>query len=146
MSQAIAFREHGVAPRDRSVIEPNTRFSLHVMRAAQSKLLTIAYPGLDTQWCVHRGLVSDAPAHLYCIRSPPFNVEDIGTVYFRLRTPNPNSPVHLICADVKINGSTIFVSFARADDSWPFVIENNSDYAVALCQAVRPVSPPTGIL
>jgi vacuolar protein sorting-associated protein 13A/C len=50
LTQAISFRQHGVAPQERSVVEPNQRFPLYNVRFGQEKLLTIAYPGLDAQW------------------------------------------------------------------------------------------------
>ncbi|KAG6911962.1 hypothetical protein DXG01_000210 [Tephrocybe rancida] len=131
--EAISFREHGAPPRDRSLIEPGERSPIHVIRAGEEKLFTVAYPGLNAQW--------QAPSlqNFYVIsnprfRSPPINVEDIGTVYFRLRAPNdkPND-TRLIRSDVRIDGSTIFVSFS-ASVEWPFLIENDSDYIVNLCQ------------
>lgn len=54
LAEAISFREHGVAPKDRSVIEPRQRSSLQIMRAGQDKLLTVAFPGLNAQWYVFR--------------------------------------------------------------------------------------------
>ncbi|RDB28887.1 Vacuolar protein sorting-associated protein 13 [Hypsizygus marmoreus] len=113
LPEAISFREHGVAPRDRSVINPGERHPLQILRAGEQKLLTIAYPGLNTQW------------------SPPINMEDIGAVHFRLRIPGDK--IQLIRADVQIDGSTIFISFSVAVE-WPFVIENESEYVVTLCQ------------
>lgn len=35
-----------------------------------------------------------------------------------------------------MDGATIFVSFSLSDDSWPFLIENDSYYAVSFCQTV----------
>jgi hypothetical protein len=35
-----------------------------------------------------------------------------------------------------MNGVTIFISLSLSDDSWPFLIENDSSYAVAFCQTV----------
>ena len=49
-SQTLAFREHGVAPRNRSTIEPGERCPLHFLRVGEEKLLTIALPGLNAQW------------------------------------------------------------------------------------------------
>jgi vacuolar protein sorting-associated protein 13A/C len=43
----------------------------------------------------------------------------------------------LIQADIKIEGSTIFVHLGLAQDGWPIVIENESDYEVLLSQTVR---------
>lgn len=44
---------------------------------------------------------------------------------------------HLMHADVKLGGSTVFVVISRASEGWPFVIENDSDYAFTLYQTVR---------
>lgn len=71
-------------------------------------------------------------------RSPPISIEDIGSVHFRLRRPGNGARTHLIRADVKMKGATIFVSLSLSDDSWPFLIENDSTYAVTLCQTVSP--------
>lgn len=70
-------------------------------------------------------------------RSPPINVEDIGSTHLRLRAPG-DSPenIHLIRGDIQIDGSTIFITFSTSDE-WPFLIENQSDYALTLCQEVR---------
>ncbi|KAF7310912.1 hypothetical protein HMN09_00634500 [Mycena chlorophos] len=115
LAEAISFREHGVAPRERSVVKPAERCPLHFLRAGQDHLLTIAFSGLNTQW------------------SPPIRVEDIGSVHFRLRSPTKDAP-ELIRADVRIDGSTIFVIFSSAGDEWPFVIENASDYVAFVSQ------------
>jgi vacuolar protein sorting-associated protein 13A/C len=50
LSEAISFREHGVAPKERSVVDPGERCPLHFMRTGQEKLLTVAFPGLNAQW------------------------------------------------------------------------------------------------
>jgi len=52
LSEVISFREHGVAPRDRSIIQPGERCPLHVIRMGEEKLLTIAFSGLNTHWLV----------------------------------------------------------------------------------------------
>lgn len=54
LAEALAFREHGVPPKDGSVIEPNQRSPLQMMRVGQEKLLTVAFPGLNAQWFVSR--------------------------------------------------------------------------------------------
>ncbi|GLB36151.1 putative vacuolar protein sorting-associated protein [Lyophyllum shimeji] len=114
LTEPITFREHGVPPRDRSVINPGERQPLQVFRAEEEKLLTIAYPGLNAQW------------------SPPINIEDIGTVHFRLRAP-ADAAIRLIRADVRVEGSTIFIFFSSSED-WPFAIENESDHVFKFCQ------------
>ncbi|KAJ7169902.1 vacuolar protein sorting-associated protein 13 [Mycena filopes] len=117
LSEALSFREHGVAPRDRSIIKPGERCPLHFMRAGQERLLTVAFSGLNAQW------------------SPPIKIEDIGSVHLRLRYPGrEQEPVQLIRGDVKIDGPTIFISFSRATEAWPFMIENASDYTVTVSQ------------
>jgi vacuolar protein sorting-associated protein 13A/C len=50
LAESISFREHGVAPKDRSVIDPGQRSPLQIMRRGQEKLLTVAFSGLNTQW------------------------------------------------------------------------------------------------
>lgn len=69
-------------------------------------------------------------------RSPPINIEDIGIIHFRLRGPSDEgTSSQLIQADVKLDGSTIFVFFSRGI-IWPFAIENESDYIVNFYQKV----------
>ncbi|EIM83408.1 uncharacterized protein STEHIDRAFT_170692 [Stereum hirsutum FP-91666 SS1] len=116
MAEPICFREHGVAPRGKSTLEPSERVPIHTMRAGYEKLLTIAFPGLNTEW------------------SPPFSVEDIGSVHFRLKEPGERSTSHLIRADIKMDYSTIFVTINLADDDWPFTVENDSSYDLSFCQ------------
>jgi vacuolar protein sorting-associated protein 13A/C len=50
LPEVIAFREHGVAPKDRCLVESGDRCTFQVLRSGDEKLLTIAYPGLNTQW------------------------------------------------------------------------------------------------
>jgi vacuolar protein sorting-associated protein 13A/C len=70
-------------------------------------------------------------------RSPPINIEDIGSVHFRLRRLRESQEqVDLIRADVRIEGPTIFIFLSLATEGWPFVIENDSDYAVKFSQQV----------
>ncbi|KAI0047829.1 hypothetical protein FA95DRAFT_1589004 [Auriscalpium vulgare] len=116
LSRPISFREHGVAPRARSQLESGERMPLHSMRSGYEKLLTVAFPGLNSQW------------------SPPISIEDIGSVHLRLKEPGQSGITHLIRIDVKMDGATIFVFVNLADDDWPFSIENDSDYPVTFCQ------------
>lgn len=115
LSEAMCFREHSVVPHGRSVLDPGDRVPLYTLRT-RDKLLTVAFPGMNNQW------------------SPPISIEDIGSVHFRLRRPGEGGTTHLIRADIKMDGATIFVSLNLADDGWPFLIENDSSYAVTLCQ------------
>ncbi|KAF5314046.1 hypothetical protein D9611_006808 [Ephemerocybe angulata] len=117
LPDSIAFREHGVAPRERSVVTPGDRGVLNVLRSAEEKLLTIAYPGLNAQW------------------SPPISLEDIGVVHVRLKrlTPEGTSQIDLIRAEITIESSTIFVILSKSDD-WPFELENDTDYAFKFLQ------------
>ena len=64
------------------------------------------------------------------------NIEDIGTVYLRLGSTGNSNALRLVCADVKIGGSTIFVSFSPADQKWPFTFENKSGQKVTIYQTV----------
>lgn len=52
-----------------------------------------------------------------------------------MRTRDP-SDIRLVRAEVKIDGSTIFVAFCRAEEGYPFTIENDSDYSITMAQAV----------
>ncbi|THH01814.1 hypothetical protein EW026_g979 [Hermanssonia centrifuga] len=115
--EVISFREHAVAPRGRATLSPGERCPLQFMRAGEEKLLTLAFSGLNAQW------------------SAPINVEDIGSVHLRLKRTNDSSEVHLICADVKLAGSTIFIVISRAEESWPYAIENDSDYSFTFYQS-----------
>ena len=63
-------------------------------------------------------------------------MEDIGSVHFRLKNSADNE-TRLMAADVKLGGSTIFIVLSLADDEWPFMIENESDYAFSFYQAVQ---------
>ncbi|KAF9015159.1 vacuolar protein sorting-associated protein 13 [Cyathus striatus] len=118
LAEPIAFREHGVAPRERNIINPGQRSPIHVIRSGGKKLLTVAFPGLNAQW------------------SPPINIEDIGVVHFRLRQTRTDGQQQLILlrADVRLQGSSIFIFLSDAGDAWPFEIENDSDYMFKLCQ------------
>ena len=70
-------------------------------------------------------------------RSPPINIEDIGFVHFRLhRLRETEEQIDLIRADVRIEGSTIFIYLSLATEGWPFVIENDSDHVVEFSQQV----------
>ncbi|KAF8274093.1 hypothetical protein EI94DRAFT_1696360 [Lactarius quietus] len=115
LSEAMCFREHSVVPHGRSVLDPGDRVPLYTLRT-RDKLLTVAFPGMNNQW------------------SPPISIEDIGSVHFRLRRPGERGTTHLIRADIKMDGATIFISLNLADDDWPFLIENDSSYTVNLCQ------------
>jgi len=50
LPETITFREHGVNPRERSLVESGERSPFQVLRSGEEKLLTIAYPGLNAQW------------------------------------------------------------------------------------------------
>ncbi|KAI8995643.1 vacuolar protein sorting-associated protein 13 [Trametes punicea] len=115
-SHPLAFREHGVAPRGRATIDPGEKRPLHFLRVGEEKLLTIAMPGLNAQW------------------SSPISLESIGSVHFRLHTPEGIGRMRLMRADIKIEGPTIFVFLNEAAEGWPFIIENDSDYTFSFCQ------------
>lgn len=73
------------------------------------------------------------------LRSPPVNIEDIGSVHLRMRA-RVSDDIRLVRADVQIDGSTIFVAFCQADEGWPFTIENDSDYTISMAQTVSVVA------
>lgn len=72
-------------------------------------------------------------------------MENIGNVHFRLKNP-ADDQVHLMSVDVKLGGSTIFIVISRAEESWPFRIENDSDFSFTFYQIVSPVVPPNYLL
>ncbi|PFH54473.1 hypothetical protein AMATHDRAFT_72271 [Amanita thiersii Skay4041] len=113
--EAITFRQHGGTPSSNAILEAGGRSPLRRFRADSEKLLTIAYPGLNAQW------------------SSPFDIEAIGAVHFRLRSQE-TSQMHLIRADIQINGATIFITISPSNDQWPFKIENESDYPIKIRQ------------
>ncbi|KAI0275069.1 vacuolar protein sorting-associated protein 13 [Gloeopeniophorella convolvens] len=112
LSEPMCFREHSVAPHGKSTLESGERAPLHTLRTRE-KLLTVAFPGMNNQW------------------SLPISIEDIGSIHFRLKRPGDQAQTHLVRADVKMNGATIFVSLDLADNDWPFLIENDSNYSDA---------------
>lgn len=69
------------------------------------------------------------------IRSSPVNIQDIGNIHLRVPSASDDHQVDIVTADIKIDGSTIFVTFLKAD-GWPFALENDSDYTVFVCQWV----------
>ncbi|KAA1471483.1 DUF1162-domain-containing protein [Dentipellis sp. KUC8613] len=114
LPESICFRAHAVGPKGKSTLEPGERSAMYSMRTGYEKLLTVAFSGLNAEWSV----------------SPPFSIEDIGAVYLRMKHPSQTDSSHLIRADVKMDGATIFVFLQLADDNWPFLIENDSDASV----------------
>lgn len=60
-------------------------------------------------------------------------------VHFRLY-PLGTEDAELAClvrADIAVEGPTIHVSLNKENESWPFIIENASDYDFIFCQKVR---------
>ncbi|KAF9229286.1 vacuolar protein sorting-associated protein 13 [Gyrodon lividus] len=112
---AIQFREYKGGPRGRAVLGPGERSPLQIMRTGEEKLLTIAHTGLNARW------------------SAPINLQDIGSVHLRVPNASDDDRMDIVKADIKIDGSTIFVTFLDADE-WPYEIENESDYSVSVFQ------------
>jgi vacuolar protein sorting-associated protein 13A/C len=50
LSETITFREHGVSPPQPLLIRPREQSAVLIFRSREEKLLTIAYPGLNSQW------------------------------------------------------------------------------------------------
>lgn len=71
-------------------------------------------------------------------RSAPINIHDVGSVHFRLFPPGETTrEPTLIRADVALEGATVHIILNAEAGSWPFVIDNNSDYDISFCQIVR---------
>ncbi|KLO14457.1 hypothetical protein SCHPADRAFT_996578 [Schizopora paradoxa] len=117
LDRAIQFREHTVAP-ERPELAPGERSPILFLRG-EEHLLTLAYPGLDAQWC------------------PAFKIEDIGTVHVRMSEPGSpdRKDAHLVAVDILIEQSNIFINICPHEGPWPFVIENESDFEVSFGQA-----------
>lgn len=113
LSEPLQVREYQGVPRGRAVVSPGERFPLQLMRAGQEQLLTVTRPGLNARW------------------SAPISLEDIGIVHLRLAVDE--SQMENVMADIKLNGSIIFVTFSKSD-GWPFEVENQSDETVNICQ------------
>ncbi|KAF8591826.1 vacuolar protein sorting-associated protein 13 [Ramaria rubella] len=117
LDQPLHFREKGMPPSERSLLQPGERAALQYTRRGREKLLTIAYSGLNARW------------------SAPINIQDIGIVHFRLFPPGEETrEPHLIRADVALDGATVHVTLNAETGPWPFIIDNNSDYDVSFCQ------------
>lgn len=113
LPEPLQVREYQGVPRGRAVINPGERIPLQIMRAGQERLLTVTRPGLNARW------------------SAPIGLEDIGVVHLRL--PVDENGLEIITADIKLNGSIIFVTFSKSD-GWPFEVENQSDETIIICQ------------
>ena len=57
-------------------------------------------------------------------------------MYLRLTEPEQSSEGTLIRANVDVSGSTIFVTFDLAEEGYPIIIDNRSDYAFTFRQIV----------
>jgi hypothetical protein len=101
-------------------------------------------PGEASYHCVYwfeRPLVRNAAMlpndYSLCLyRSAPIDIEAIGFVHARLSNPRTGS-VHLIRAEIKLDGPTVFVALHSAKNDWPFLIENASNFDISLQQNVR---------
>ncbi|KAG9314367.1 hypothetical protein JVU11DRAFT_5161 [Chiua virens] len=119
----IQFREYKGLPRGRAVLDPGERIPLQIMQAGEDKLLTIAYTGLNARW------------------SCPINIQDIGIIHLRVPRALDDNQTDIVTADIKIDGSTIFVTFVKAE-GWPFELENDSDYTFSVSQWASSVLDP----
>ena len=50
LDEALHFREKGMPPSERSLLQPGARSALQYTRRGREKLLTIAYSGLNARW------------------------------------------------------------------------------------------------
>lgn len=56
-------------------------------------------------------------------------------MHFRLQ--KPGGLPSLMRADVRMEGSSIFIFISDASEGWPFTIENDSDHDFAFSQTAR---------
>jgi vacuolar protein sorting-associated protein 13A/C len=136
LPEPISFREYGVPPRGQATLQTDERQGFQFLRNADAKLLTIAYSGLNAEWSLILFSSTSCSSLMGRRRSPPINMEDIGTVHFRLRHPSKPGETQLVRAEVQVDGPSIFVYLYRAEQ-WPFRLENGSDYPLTFCQKDR---------
>lgn len=137
LEETIWFREYGLPLTDKAELRTGDRAPLHHTRPTEEKLLTFAYTKLNASWYAllicHACLPTSS-----VVRSQTINIEDIGPVHFRLNNPatNASERIHLIVADIVLEGASIFVTLKRERNNWPFIVENNSDYEISIGQIV----------
>ena len=75
-------------------------------------------------------------------RSPPVDMEAMGAVHVRMRPAGSisQSDIHLIKVDVILEKATIYVVLSPHEGSWPFVVENESDFEAIIGQSVSFIS------
>lgn len=131
----ICYRELGGPLPEHPEISPGTNVPMHWTRRGPDKMLKFKYPGLNGEW--YGILYLATVSTLTHFRSAPINMEDIGSVHFRVQPIDaPPSDVHLWRADVEVEGATIFVILNREFNNWPYRLVNESDYDFIVLQTV----------
>ena len=131
----ICYRELAGPLPEQPEISPGTSVPIHLTRRGPDKMLKFKYPGLNGEWYgfLH-WLLSLTLTHP---RSAPINMEDIGSVHFKVQPIDAlPSDVHLWRADVEVAGATIFIILNRECDNWPYRLVNESDYDFIVFQTV----------
>lgn len=66
-------------------------------------------------------------------------MEAIGSVHVRMRPAGSTSrqETHLVSVDVVLEKASIYIVLLPHTGTWPFTIENKSDYEIAFGQIVR---------
>ena len=73
-----------------------------------------------------------------CYRSPAIDMGAIGKIHVRMRPAGTTrQDAHLVTVDVVLEKASIYIILSPHTGSWPFTIENKSDYEVAFGQIVR---------
>ncbi|KAJ3192438.1 hypothetical protein HK101_006567 [Irineochytrium annulatum] len=84
---------------------------------------------------------NESDARQLCLRlsglmdewSSPFNVNQIGQVFIKLRRMG-SGVEDLLRAEVMLDAATVFIALTREEGRWPFRVENNSDVAITFWQ------------
>ncbi|KAG8880371.1 hypothetical protein FRB97_000908 [Tulasnella sp. 331] len=114
LSQNISVRESG-DPRSDAPLKSGQTMPIHSFSPSRDPGLTFKYPGVESDW------------------SSPINIQDIGVTHARLSTGQQSKP-DLARLEVSVEGATIWVVIKQETNSWPFLIENASDYILSFSQ------------
>ncbi|KAJ1797891.1 Vacuolar protein sorting-associated protein 13, partial [Coemansia sp. RSA 2399] len=119
-----------------AIIENEARQPLHTLHKARRRLLTIADVKKNGEGQPLATGVKDS------LWSAPFSVDDVGRVFVRLPV---NGGDHgsaasagrneiLVKVDIMLEGACLFVIMQRADDYWPYLVENKTSTDITIWQ------------
>ncbi|KAJ1666119.1 Vacuolar protein sorting-associated protein 13 [Coemansia sp. RSA 1646] len=120
-----------------AVIENEERMPLHTLHKARRRLLTIAdvkRNSLDQQ-----PLATSVKDSRW---SAPFSIDDVGRVFVRLPVDSGDHASAasagrneiLVKIDIMLEGACLFVIMQRADEYWPYLVENKTSTDITIWQ------------